>query len=98
MEKRKFTAEEKYRILEEGRAPGSSIAKVCRRHQISSTLYYNWEKQAKRGTLDALRGNGNGRNKESKAMALLQEKIQRMRSVISEITEENLTLKKKLVE
>jgi transposase-like protein len=97
MEKRRFSAEEKLQILEEGRAPGASIAEVCRRHQISTTLFYLWEKQAKQAALEILRGNGNGRKRDHKAERL-QEKIQKLNAVISEITEENLTLKKRLVE
>jgi transposase len=93
MEKRRFSAEEKFQILEEGRAPGASIAEVCRRHQISTTLFYLWEKQAKKAALEVLRGNGNGRKRNSKEERL-QEKIQKLNAVISEITEENLTLKK----
>jgi transposase-like protein len=49
MGKRRFSPEEKYRILEKGRAPGASVAEVCRRYQISSTLFYLWEKQTKQG-------------------------------------------------
>jgi len=97
MEKRRFSAEEKYQILEEARAPGASIAEVCRRHQISTTLYYYWEKQARKASLEALKGKGNGRKRNNKEEQL-KTKIQRLRSVISEITEENLTLKKRLVE
>jgi len=96
MEKRRFSAEEKFQILEEGRAHGASIAEVCRRHQISSTLFYLWEKQAKKAALEVLRGNGNGRKRDHK-VERLQAKIQKLNAVISEITEENLTLKKRLV-
>jgi len=38
MNKRQFSKEEKYRILEEGRQSGAVVAEVCRRHQISSGL------------------------------------------------------------
>jgi transposase len=97
MEKRRFSAEEKFQVLEEGRAPGASIAEVCRRHQISTTLFYLWEKQAKKAALEVLRGNGNGRKRNIREERL-QEKIQKLNAIISEITEENLTLKKRLVE
>ncbi len=33
MAKRKFTAEEKFKILEEARQPGASVAEVCWRHR-----------------------------------------------------------------
>lgn len=97
MEKRKFSAEEKYRILEEAHAPGASIAEVCRRHQISATLYYHWDKQVRKAALEALRGQGNGRKRDTQ-IENLQDRLQRMRAVISEITEENLVLKKSLGE
>jgi len=71
MGKRRFSAEEKFQILEEGRAPGASIAEVCRRHQISSTLFYLWEKQAKKAALEVLRGNGNGRKRDHTAEQII---------------------------
>jgi len=95
MDKRKFSGEEKYRILEEGRQTGASVAEVCRRHQISASLYYKWEREAKQGALEALsskRGKLKGEGRERQ----LEEKISRLRAVISEITEENLGLKKTL--
>lgn len=97
MERRKFSGEEKYQILEEGRAPEASIAEVCRRHQISSTLYYRWEKQAKAAALEALKRGKRGK-KRDKQEERLREKISRLRTVVSEITEENLTLKKRFTE
>ena len=54
MTKRRFSAEEKYRILEEERQPGTTVAEVCRRHQITSSLSYKWEVDVKRAALAAL--------------------------------------------
>jgi len=48
MAKRKFTAEEKFKILEEARQPGASVAEVCRRYQIVSSLFYKWESEARK--------------------------------------------------
>lgn len=95
MAKRKFTAEEKFKILEEARQPGASVAEVCRRYQIVSSLFYKWESEARKGALEALNNKkrrANGKDRETK----LEDKINRMRAVISEITEENLHLKKTL--
>jgi transposase len=97
MAKRHFSPEEKYRILEEGRQPGGSIAEVCRRYQVSSSLFYKWEAEARRGALAALAGK-KGKGKADNEKQHLQEKISRLRAVISEITEENLGLKKTLGE
>jgi transposase-like protein len=96
MTKRQFKPEAKYRILEEARQPGTSVAEVCRRHQIASSLFYKWEAEARKGALEALdnkkRQGDNGKSRESE----LEAKLSRMRAVISEITEENLQLKKTL--
>jgi transposase len=97
MEKRRFTAEEKYQILEEARQPGASIAEVCRRHQIGTSLYYKWERDVKQAALTALNGKKHGRSDNNAEVERLQEKISRLRAVISEITEENLALKKTLL-
>ena len=95
MAKRKFTAEEKFKILKEARQPGASVAEVCWRYQIVSSLFYKWESEARKGALEALNSKKrrtNGKNRETE----LEDKINRMRAVISEITEENLHLKKTL--
>lgn len=42
--KRKISAQEKLRILEEVRQPNTTIAEVCRRHQISPAQFYAWAK------------------------------------------------------
>lgn len=95
MVKRQFTAEEKYRILEEARQSGTSVVEVCRRHQITSGLFYKWEADAKKGAMVALSGK-RGKGKAAGREQQLEEKISRLRAVISEITEENLGLKKTL--
>jgi len=99
MEKRRFSGEEKYQVLEEAHQPSASIAEVCRRHQISTSLYYHWESLAKKGALESLNGRNNHKGKKGFGeIERLRAKISRMRSVISEITEENLVLKKNLGE
>jgi transposase len=42
--RRKFTAEEKIRIVLEGLKGETSIAELCRREGIVSNLYYRWSK------------------------------------------------------
>ena len=38
--RRRLTAEEKLRILEEARQPGVQIADLCRRHGIGTSQFY----------------------------------------------------------
>jgi transposase len=43
--RRKFSSEEKIRIVLEGLRGEESIAELCRREGISPNLYYNWSKE-----------------------------------------------------
>jgi transposase len=42
---RQFSAEEKIRIVLEGLRGEESIAELCRRGGIASSLYYGWSKE-----------------------------------------------------
>jgi transposase len=42
--RRKFSAEEKVRIVMEGLRGECSVAELCRREGISANLYYRWSK------------------------------------------------------
>ena len=42
--RRKFSSEEKIRIVLEGLRGEESIAELCRREGMSPNLYYNWSK------------------------------------------------------
>ena len=95
---RKFTSAEKVQILEEAKQPGVTIAAVCRKHAIAPTQFYRWRAVADQAAVTALKSEGRGRlgknGEEDKGR--LQAEIQRLRAVISEITAENLELKKKI--
>jgi transposase len=43
--RRKFSAEEKIRIVLEGLRGEESIASLCRREGIAANLYYRWSKE-----------------------------------------------------
>lgn len=92
---RRFTVEEKLRILEEARQPETTVAEVCRRHGIDGTTFYRWEKRAKEGMREALSGRRlrNGRSKDREIERLRRE-LEQKRRVIAEVVEENLELKR----
>ncbi|NPV81909.1 MAG: transposase [Firmicutes bacterium] len=93
--RRQWTAEEKLKILEEARQTGQRISEVCRRYGIAIGQFYAWEKQARQGSLEALRNGKRGRKKKS-LEAKFQAEIERLRAVITELSVENLALKKGL--
>lgn len=43
--RRQFTAALKYQILREARQTGTPVSQVCAKHQISPTLFYQWERR-----------------------------------------------------
>ncbi len=91
--RRRWTAEEKLRIIEEARQTPTSISEVCRRHGIAPGQFYAWERQARQGALEALRNGKRGRRKGD-LVAQLEAEIRRLRAVIAELSAENLELKK----
>jgi len=93
--RRRWTAEEKLKILEEARCTEQSVSEVCRRHGIATGQFYTWEKRARQGSLAALRNGKRGR-RQSKQDEQLEAEVNRLRAVIAELSAENLALKKGL--
>jgi transposase len=49
--RRRWGLEEKLRIVAETEQPGSGIAEIARRYEISRGLLWNWRSQVRRGVL-----------------------------------------------
>lgn len=91
--KRRFTPHQKFEVIKEGLFSGAQVTEVCRRNGISTPLYYDWQKKFFDGALEGLKPK-DSRSKNGTIEQIQQERIKRLESVIVEITEENLTLKK----
>ena len=52
--RRRYTAEEKKRIIEEGMQPDSSMSAVARKYGISPSLVFNWKRLMEKGQLTAV--------------------------------------------
>jgi transposase-like protein len=92
--RRQIPADTKWQILKEGRSTNLTISQVCDQHQISPTLFYQWERAAERGARQALQGQPRGRKKLRPTEEALLTEVQRLREVIAELSSENLRLKK----
>ncbi len=57
--RRKFSAEEKIRVVLEGLRGNVSVSELCRREGISPTIYYRWSK-------DFLEAGKNGLTRDTK--------------------------------
>ncbi len=88
--RRKFSSSDKLRIVLEGIADEGTIADLCRREGISATQFYTWKRQLL-GSADQIY---KPKKDNSKEVDSLKETLQFKDSVIAQITEENLVLKK----
>jgi len=92
--RRRLSAEEKLRILEEARQPETTVAEVLRRHQLDATSFYRWEKEARAAMLSALgerpRAHEDDKDRE---IERLRRDIEKKSRIIAEVVEENLALK-----
>ncbi len=94
--RRQYAVEEKLRIQEEAREPGTTVAEVLRRHQADGTTYYRWERQASEGMREALKGKRRDRGAKDRAVKRLRGEVQEKSRIIAEVVEENLRLSKAL--
>lgn len=95
MEKRRrYTPQQKVAILREHLKDRVPISEVCKKHNINPNMFYKWEKQFFEGGIEVFkqkRKNIISNTKENQ----LKEKVSNLQEVISEITKENIILKKK---
>jgi len=86
----RFSPSDKLRIVLEGIADEGTIADLCRREGITSTQFYTWKRQL----LDSAEQVYKPKKDNGKEVDSLKETLQFKDSVIAQITEENLLLKK----
>lgn len=93
--RRKFTAEQKIRIVLEGLRNEVSVSEICRREGIANVTYYKWSKEF-------LEAGKNGLTLETKRSATtdevknLRQENADLRRAASEQMLENIRLKKSL--
>lgn len=93
--RRKFSAEEKIRIVLEGLKGEESIAELCRREGISPNLYYNWSKEFLEAGKRRLMGDTK-REATSHEVIELRRESRELKEAVADLTVENRMLKKSL--
>jgi transposase len=93
--RRRFSSEEKIRIVLEGLRGEESIAELCRREGISPNLYYNWSKEFLEAGKKRLMGDTKREATSSEVMDLRNENKQ-LKELVAELSLRNRTLKKNL--
>jgi transposase len=91
--RRKFSAEEKIRIVLEGLRGEESIAELCRREGIVQNLYYRWSKEFLEAGKKRLAGD-TARAATSDEVKDLRREASALKEVVAELTLENRLLKK----
>ncbi|HMO23161.1 MAG TPA: transposase [Candidatus Melainabacteria bacterium] len=98
-ERRQFTPEQKVKIVKEALTTDIGVSGVCRKYGISNALYYHWQERFFEGALEGFKRTKHGPSSaEQRRLDEQSRKIDRMQSVISEITAENIDLKKSIGE
>jgi transposase len=91
--RRKFSAEEKIRIVLEGLRGEESVASLCRREGIAANLYYKWSKEFLEAGKKRLLGNTQ-REATSTEVTDLRKENSRLKEVVAESVLEIRLLKK----
>ena len=91
--RKKYSAEEKIRIVLEGLRGEDSIAELCRREGIAPNMYYKWSKEFLEAGKARLTGDTKREATSSEVDGLRQENEQ-LKQVVAELLLKNRVLKK----
>ena len=91
--RRRFSAEEKIRIVMEGLRGEDSVAELCRREGISANLYYRWSKDFLEAGKKRLSGDTK-REATSNEVVELRKQLGELKELVAETMLHNRVLKK----
>jgi transposase len=94
--RRKFSAEEKIRIVMEGIRGDISVSELCRREGIHNTVYYKWLKEFMEAGKRRLRGD-HQREANRGEVQSLREENGRLKQLVAEYALDLMALKKSLL-
>ena len=94
--RRKFSAEEKIRVVLEGLRGEETIAELCRKEGIAQNLYYRWSKDFLEAGKKRLSGDV-AREATSDEVKGLRAEARQLKEALAEVTLENRLLKKSVV-
>ena|SRR5271157_5450622 len=94
--RKKYSAEEKVRIVLEGLRGEEKISEICRREGIHQNMYYKWSKEFLEAGKQRLVGDTK-READSTEVNDLRSENEQLKVVVAELTLRNRTLKKSLL-
>lgn len=95
--RRRFSAEEKVRLLKRHLVDKETVSDVCDAEGIQPTQFYQWQKQFFENGASAFeRKSPKKSNREADRVTALEAKLRKKDEVISELMEDHVRLKKEL--
>ena len=94
--RRKYSAEEKIRIVIEGLRGENTVAELCRREGINQNLYYKWSKEFLEAGKQRLAGDTK-RQASSNEVKDLRREMEQLKQLVAELALKNRVLKKSLL-
>jgi transposase len=94
--RKRYSAEEKIRIVLSGLRGEHSIAELCRREAISESLYYSWSKEFLEAGKKRLAGDTE-RQASSGEVKDLRREMSGLKELVADLTLENRLLKKSML-
>ena len=94
--RKQHSAEEKIRIVLEGLRGEVSIAELCRREGIATSLYYSWSKEFLEAGKKRLAGD-TAREATAPEVKELRAEATALKEALAEVTVENRLLKKSML-
>ena len=93
--RKKYSAEEKIRIVLEGLRGEESISEICRREGIHTNMYYRWSKDFLEAGKKRLHGD-TAREANSSEVQALKKENEQLKMLLAELALNNRMLKKNL--
>ena len=94
--RKKYSAEEKVRIVLEGLRGETSISALCRREGIPSNLYYRWSKDFLEAGKQRLVGDSD-RQADTRQVTEMRTELDQLKQLVAELSLKNRVLKKSLL-
>ena len=91
--RKKYSSEEKIRIVLEGLRGEMSIAELCRKEGIQPKVYYTWSKEFLEAGKKRLQGD-TAREATSSEVVDLRKENEQLKALVAELSLRNLVLKK----
>ena len=93
--RKKYSAEDKIRILIEGLRGEATVAELCRKEGISQSLYYSWSKEFLEAGKSRLAGDTK-RNADASEVKEMRYEVDQLKLLVAELSLKNRRLKKSL--